>query len=567
MSLVYTIKEVEETDKYGLVSKKAKLLPQEMISEAAKVDIHVHSYASGHNIIPNKFTRWLGVHECYTRPSTILGWTINHPFENRRMNFSTISDHDVVFAAEDLRERYPEKSFTSCEYTVRVGKLSLQKRSVHIGVVGLEYAGGGIRPLSRKEVYELHEELDQKRKEGWQEFFEYCDKVGVVRVTNHLALLMATKKEARLTAEEVYEIARESNFIEINGDCQLENIVAIELALRFNKPIVAGSDSHAWRRLGNQYTVTTVPVKTPYEFIQALRQGKVGIGSKFPVYVDKPMPSDVMMRAFNGTPLGMFEEAEWIHLGFLSGDYLPREGMRTFLSKINESGIKKIFYAKEEKEEKEYHLRKMVTATALAGITGSVGTAAGYIFSSFLAGLGGVVATGGLILAGIALLIGKGTRLEKKNFAYWTRDLYDDLQNLLADHDTEPLRKRYQELLQQANSLEKRVKEVGDGDFKKFLEETRLEKLEDAASQVRAIDTLRKTYDLKHLRIPHDLVGIRGWLERVMQTDYDLSARDFKELLQGPVVPEPVQELALQEPIQPIEGFTSEEKKTSTKKE
>ena len=514
MSLVYSIKDGE-------------MVSQEVVQGAAKVDIHVHSSASGY-IIPYGATQWLGVRECYTKPSTIRRLTKKHHVKSRRMDLWTISDHDVIDAAEDMREHYPDEFFTSCEYTAKASK----GKFVHIGINGLEFPGDLTRPLNRKEVYELHRELNSFRLKNWEKLYEYCEKVGLLYILNHPGLLMSTKKGNRLTGEEVYAMAQASKYIEINGDCQLENLVAIELAQRLNKPIVAGSDAHTPLRLGYQYTVTTVPVKTPYEFIQALKQGNVGIGSRFPVPVDNPVPSDVMMRAFNGRPALLFADSIMGHVGYLSRDYIPEKGLAGIINPVREKGVRKVFSGRDPED---YSVRKLAAGAGFFGMPIVTALVAGLGTGSLAVGLSSGLGMFGLFLGATFLVAGAITRNGKKDFAYWTRELYHDIQNYLAEHDTKYLTQLHDRLLQQAEVLEQKISMPEFKIMKETLEENRQEKLEIATSLESVIKTVKKTYTSKTLRIPHDLVGLKGWLERLVQPEYDLAERDLGKLLQEPV--------------------------------
>lgn len=549
LSLVYAIREVEHRSKRGPSYTVRELLPQASVAGAGRADIHVHSFASGY-VIPYAATKWLGVRECYTPPESIRRWTIGHPLEGRRQTLWTFSDHDVIHAAEDMRERYPESFFTSCEYTasVRDGKAYL-----HVGVLGLEYAGGVCKPRSRKEVEELHEELTEVRLSDWRKLFEFCEKESLVYVTNHLFLVMESKRENWLTAEEIYEIGKASKFIEINGDCQIENIAAIEMARRLNKPVVAGSDAHTTRRLGYQYTETTVPVSTPAEYIQAFRDGNVAIGSKYPVHVEEPEAADIMRQAFDGSPFLLFQDSIWGTYGYLRHDYVPSGGLERVVSAVRKKGLKQTLQGnigegeeprvedallrnttvgrRFEAETEDRYFRKYLATTLFFGLSLGIGAGLGALLSPFWGAVGsaGVLT---LLTSGIFGLAKAISNDGKKDFAYRARAVYRDLWHYLADEDTGAFVEHHGWLVQQAEKLESRVAGIENPELRTHLEELRQGLLDRSISFESAIEPVRDSYAQKRLRLPHTLVGLRTWLERLVHTDYSLAERDLSKLLE-----------------------------------
>ncbi len=76
----------------------------------AKVDLHVHSKYSDH---PSEwFLQRLGTSESYTEPEYIY-----RTAKQRGMNLVTISDHNSIQGALELKQRYPEDCFVSVEST------------------------------------------------------------------------------------------------------------------------------------------------------------------------------------------------------------------------------------------------------------------------------------------------------------------------------------------------------------------------------------------------------------------------------------------------------------------
>ena len=76
----------------------------------AKVDLHVHSKYSDH---PSEwFLQRLGTSESYTEPEYIYTTA-----KQRGMNLVTISDHNSIQGALELKKRHPEDCFVSVEST------------------------------------------------------------------------------------------------------------------------------------------------------------------------------------------------------------------------------------------------------------------------------------------------------------------------------------------------------------------------------------------------------------------------------------------------------------------
>ncbi len=241
-----------------------------ILEGCAKVDGHVHSMYSK-NLIQTPITKIIGVKESYNKPRKM-----KKILEKRGMNFFTVSDHDSILGAIEMRRYFPEESFINCEYTVNI-EPNHNGQVVHVGCWGIDYAGSR-SPRSDLEVFELHDELMQMRHKGCAAFAGYCKENDIAFALNHPAWESTPKS---FTGKQLDELTDIFPVIEINGDFQLENLVAIEISVDKNKPICAGTDAHTYNRMGNQYTCSTVPAKTPYEFIDAFKKGKIGIGSRF----------------------------------------------------------------------------------------------------------------------------------------------------------------------------------------------------------------------------------------------------------------------------------------------
>ncbi len=265
-------------------------------SRGAKVDGHCHCKYSNESI-QTGITKLIGVKESYTSVKRLY-----KTLKKKGMDFYTVSDHDVVKGALDLRKKFPKNSFINCEYTVPLEPFNNSDQFIHIGCWGLDYANNSSNPLMDHEVLDLHESylLPEARK-GYQKFIELCEKLEIPYAFNHP--VWQGNPEKPLDGKQLYDLTEAFPIIEINGDLQLENLIAIELAENHKKTICAGTDAHTYLRLGNQFTVTKYPVNNPKEFIEAFKKHDIGIGSNFelPTKLDEPSIKDVVYHQFNGT--------------------------------------------------------------------------------------------------------------------------------------------------------------------------------------------------------------------------------------------------------------------------
>lgn len=367
--------------------------------DGSKVDGHVHSSYSGRE--PNRYvgtplTKLMGVRESYASPKKI-----HQTAKKRGLRFCTISDHDSILGALEMRRKYPEDSFISCEYTVRVGP-EQEGQAIHAGVWGLDYPGDTSNTLSEIAVKELHNELLGHAQKGYEKFVEFCLASGVGFCLNHPAWQGNPKKP--LSGHQIHEITDAFPVLEINGDCQLENLVALEIARDKNKVLCAGTDAHSPLRIGKQYTASLHPVDSIREFLQAFRLGRIGIGSthELPDFSESYSLCSLVRYKFNGTVHNLRKEA---YKGVL--DY--------------------VFNAR------DWSLRKTASLVLLFGAPSALSSPTGLEIT-----LPALFAIEGFILASLPYIM---PRIERMNAAKRTRKLYSEYQRYLASLQTEKIRK------------------------------------------------------------------------------------------------------------------------------
>jgi hypothetical protein len=286
------------------IQKDGKIKP--VRRKCSTIDGHCHSYRSN-QFIPHKVTKFLGVRECYTPVKKI-----SKVLEERGMDFQTISDHDEVEGALELRrlrrKKGSENVIVNCEYTVAIQPNGFDQ-VIHINCWGLDYANGAVSPLSDHEVRDWHKKLLHQCRFGEKEFIKFCKGEGIPYVKSHTAMSCSPKK--LLTGKQLYDLREGEKRTEINSDTQLENLIALDIAQRNNSSLCAGTDAHTALRLGNQFTVAwkldqegkPVPVETPAELVDAFDQGNTGIGSSKSLPENKKDPSlaDIVFYQFNWT--------------------------------------------------------------------------------------------------------------------------------------------------------------------------------------------------------------------------------------------------------------------------
>lgn len=206
-----------------------------------KCDLHVHTTGSGMCTIPflSRICR-----ESYNDPHVVC-----ETLKRRGMDLLTITDHDSIDATEPFRER--EDFFLSEEVSCRTPSGTL----IHVGVYGMQ---------------EYHHLELQRRRDDIVSLVEYLHEQDLFFSINHMfSSLTGPRTDHDFALFENYFPAVET----LNGQ-MLEscNCAAAELAQRWRKPTVAGSDAHTLTSLGAAYT--EIPeAQNAAEFLVGLRRG------------------------------------------------------------------------------------------------------------------------------------------------------------------------------------------------------------------------------------------------------------------------------------------------------
>jgi len=389
------------------IDRDTGIFRKRAVDGCAKVDGHVHSEYSN-MIIPTQITKLMGVRESYTSIKKV-----KNVLDKRGMTLYTAADHDSILGALEMRRMYPEKSFINCEYTVNIEPT--REQIIHVGCWGLDYANDAKKPLSDSEVYELHEELRNYRQHGYLRFIEFCREMKIGFVLNH-ALWDGNPKRP-LSGRQLDELTDAFPVIEINGDFQIENLIALEIARDKKKVICAGSDAHTSKRIGKQFTSTMYPASTPYGFMQAFLKGDVGIGSIFssPEVGEIPDMVEVIRNEFNGDVKDLQSD---IYQGIIN------------------------YYIK------DWGGRKIAN---VAGLIGFPFLLSQVIFPELTVPF--ALLLEGLVFASIPVVM---ARVEKTSIEHRTRTLYKDYKEHLFLKDTEAQRSELSKLNEQLDSLKKK---------------------------------------------------------------------------------------------------------------
>ena len=206
-----------------------------------RCDLHVHSVASGMCSTPvlNRICResYNDAREVYERLKA-LGMAI-----------VTVTDHDSIDATETLR-KYPD-FFLSEEVTVRMPHAT----EVHLGVYDL-------RERDHIEI--------QRRRNDFISLVMYLSERKLFFSVNHVFSGLTGRRDER----DFDWFASYVPALEVrNGQmCAKANVAAANLAARFGKVAIAGSDSHTIAGVGLTYT--EVPgARSVDEFFFGLAQG------------------------------------------------------------------------------------------------------------------------------------------------------------------------------------------------------------------------------------------------------------------------------------------------------
>lgn len=234
----------------------------------AQVDLHVHSKYSSH---PSEwFLQRLGASESYTEPEAIYKLA-----RKRGMDFVTVTDHNRIKASLELVKNHPKHCFSGVESTAYFPEDNCK---VHILIYGLDREQFAKIQKKRLDIYKLR---------------DYLKAQDLPCVVAHATYSV----NGKLTLEHLEKlILLFNNFEGRNGSrSNLHNDVLSRVLLGltkddikrlsqkhhiepwgpepWKKSLTGGSDDHA--NLFIAKTSTVAQAKTPDEFLQQLKQGKM----------------------------------------------------------------------------------------------------------------------------------------------------------------------------------------------------------------------------------------------------------------------------------------------------
>ncbi|MBN1290241.1 MAG: glycosyltransferase, partial [Candidatus Latescibacteria bacterium] len=118
----------------------------------AKADLHVHSKFSNH---PSEwFLQRIGASECYTDPEYIY-----QTAKKRGMSFVTITDHNSIDGALQMKEKHPEDFFIGMEATTYFPE---DECKIHVLIYGLNESEFSDIQKYRTNIYDLRDYLKEK---------------------------------------------------------------------------------------------------------------------------------------------------------------------------------------------------------------------------------------------------------------------------------------------------------------------------------------------------------------------------------------------------------------------
>jgi len=207
-----------------------------------KCDLHVHSLHSGMCTVPllSRVCR-----ESYNEPQALYAL-----LKQRGMDLVTITDHDSIDAAEELRG-YPD-FFLSEEVSCTMPSGT----EMHAGVYG----------ISERDHVEL-----QRRRADVESLLAYSVERRLFVTVNHLySSLTGARHE-----DDFAIFARDFHGVEtLNGQMlERSNALAAEFAARFNKSVTGGSDSHTLSGVAKTFTDVS-GARNAQEFLAGLRRGQ-----------------------------------------------------------------------------------------------------------------------------------------------------------------------------------------------------------------------------------------------------------------------------------------------------
>ena len=207
-----------------------------------RCDLHVHTVHSGMCTIPVLSRVCL---ESYNEPQALYA-----RLKQRGMDLVTVTDHDSIDAVEELR-RYPD-FFLSEEVTCTMPSGT----EMHAGVYGIDERD--------------HTEL-QRRRDDVESLLAYASEHRLFVTVNHLYSSLTGSR----TEDDYAIFARDFHGIEtLNGQMlRRSNKLAAEFATRFNKPVIAGSDSHTLGGVAKTFTEVRGAANAQ-DFLAGLRRGQ-----------------------------------------------------------------------------------------------------------------------------------------------------------------------------------------------------------------------------------------------------------------------------------------------------
>ena len=214
-----------------------------------RLDAHVHSCYSGHSTI-----RGLKhiLRESYSTPEQVYGLA-----KARGMDLVTITDHDCIDGALTIAHR-PDV-IIGCEVSATFKHDGVQ---VHLGVLG----------LNERQFAEIN-----RLRGDMTELLPYLRQQQLFVSLNHVA----SRVRRVLTAEHVAALMPWIDGMEvINGSrLRTQNRTAYRLALANGKALMAGSDAHTRRGIGETW-VEARNARTREEFLEDLRARRVRPGGR-----------------------------------------------------------------------------------------------------------------------------------------------------------------------------------------------------------------------------------------------------------------------------------------------
>lgn len=188
-----------------------------------KCDLHVHTTGSGMCTIPvlSRFCR-----ESYNEPGLVF-----ETLKKRGMDLITITDHDSIESSEAFRAR---KDFFVSE---EVSSLTPTGTQIHVGVY---------------DIQDQHHTQLQRRRDDVISMVEYLREQKLFFSINHVfSSLTGPRTDHDFALFENHFPGIET----LNGQMlACSNLAAAELAQRWRKAPVGGSDAHTLTSLGKAYT-------------------------------------------------------------------------------------------------------------------------------------------------------------------------------------------------------------------------------------------------------------------------------------------------------------------------